>query len=82
MKKIVLFTIVCVAALVASLCLPTKANAGIEPGNNEVITCHCTKIVSFYPAGCYANTQGAVCAQSTLGGNILCSDFNSNCASL
>ena len=76
MRKVILFTILCVVASIASLTLPTKAKAS----QGDIIQCHCTRDISFHPNGCYVNAKGPVCAQSEPGGNVNCADYNSNCA--
>ena len=78
MKKVYCITIICLIISCLSAFLPVKANSSV--GEGGAIICHCTRDISFHVKGCYVNTGGAVCAQSQNGANILCSNFDTNCA--
>jgi hypothetical protein len=80
MRKIVYFTIICLAAFAASLSLPTNASASVGDDQGDTIQCHCNRDITFHHHGCYVNNHGAICAQSQPGGNINCAEYSSNCS--
>jgi hypothetical protein len=92
-KKILIFLIVIVVGALASwnfnqaggeAILSDVALTDVEAlandesgGSGIVIYCKCTR--GIFSQNCKANGDNGVCAQSTQGGNIDCSQYNSNC---
>lgn len=79
-KKLITIVALCLAISAVSFLIPTGTYAQEPELGDDVIYCHCTRLIHFHPKGCYVNTGGDVCAQSTPGGNVDCTKYDSNCA--
>jgi hypothetical protein len=84
---IAIFAIISIATFNVNLGAKHTDLPGMSLTNNEalaqeadpgvVIYCKCTR--NIFSKNCKANGDDGVCAQSSQGGNINCSQYNSNC---